>query len=359
MNIKYKIYKLLNIQSLNFEKIFIMNQDNNKKSNEKSQAEYLTKENPNRFVIFPIKHNDMWEMFQKHRQTFWVENEVDLESDLLDWEKLSINEQHFIKMVLAFFASSDGIVMENIGLKFFQEVQIPEARAFYSIQLLMESIHSIMYSQLIDTYISDNNEKNTLFNSIENFPSIKQKADWAMKYINDSDNFATRLIAFACVEGIFFSGSFCAIYWLNERGIMPGLCKSNEFISRDEGLHTDFACLLYRKYIINKLDYADVKNIVETAVNIEIEFITESLPCSLLGMNSTNMCEYIKFVANRLVIQLGYSAIYENTIQPFDFMNRICLENKTNFFEGKVSEYSKNIDTIKIDDMSFNDDVDF
>jgi ribonucleotide reductase beta subunit family protein with ferritin-like domain len=327
--------------------------------NTEIQEEYLTKENPNRFVIFPIKHDDIWNLFQKHRQTFWVENEVDLELDLNDWVKLSNNEQHFIKMVLAFFAASDGIVMENIGLKFFQEVQIPEARVFYSMQLLMESIHSIMYAQLIDTYIIDNTEKNTLFNSIENFPSIKKKADWAMKYINTSDSFATRLIAFACVEGIFFSGSFCAIYWLNERGVMPGLCKSNEFISRDEGLHTDFACLLYKKYIINKLDYNDVKTIVKSAVEIEIEFITESLPCSLLGMNSANMCDYIKFVANRLTIQLGYTEPYENIIQPFDFMNRICLENKTNFFEGKVSEYSKNIETIKIDDMSFNGDENF
>ena len=320
--------------------------------------EYLTKENPDRFVIFPIKHDDIWELFQTHRRTFWVENEVDLESDLADWEKLSTNEQHFIKMVLAFFAASDGIVMENIGLKFFQEVQIPEARAFYSMQLLMESIHSIMYSQLIDTYISDNNEKNILFKSIENFPSIKKKADWAMEYINDDDSFATRLVAFACVEGIFFSGSFCSIYWLNERGIMPGLCKSNEFIARDEGLHTDFACLLYKKYVVNKLSYVDIERIVKSAVEIEIEFITESLPCSLLGMNSNNMSDYIKFVANRLIMQLGYSVIYKNIIQPFDFMNRICLENKTNFFEGKVSEYSKNIDTIKIDNMTF-DDCDF
>ena len=320
------------------------------------QEEYLTKENPNRFVIFPIKHDDIWNLFQKHRQTFWVENEVDLELDLNDWVKLSNNEQHFIKMVLAFFAASDGIVMENIGLKFFQEVQIPEARAFYSMQLLMESIHSIMYAQLIDTYIIDNTEKNTLFNSIENFPSIKKKADWAMKYINNNDSFATRLIAFACVEGLFFSGSFCAIYWLNERGVMPGLCKSNEFIARDEGLHTDFACLLYKKYIINKLNYDDVKTIIKSAVEIEIEFIVESLPCSLLGMNSANMKDYIKFVANRLTIQLGYAEIYENITQPFDFMNRICLENKTNFFEGKVSEYSKNIENIKIDDMLFNED---
>ena len=319
------------------------------------QEEYLTKENPDRFVIFPIKHNDIWSMFQKHRQTFWVENEVDLEADLNDWIKLSDNEKHFIKMVLAFFAASDGIVMENIGLKFFQEVQIPEARAFYSIQLLMESIHSIMYAQLIDTYISDNSEKNKLFKSIEHFPSIKNKAEWAIKYINDSDDFATRLVAFACVEGIFFSGSFCAIYWLNERGIMPGLCKSNEFIARDEGLHTDFACLLYNKYIVNKINYDKIQNIIKEAVDIEIKFITESLPCSLLGMNSENMCIYIKFVANRLSIQLGYSEIYENVVQPFEFMNRICLENKTNFFEGKVSEYSKNVDTIKIDDMTFED----
>lgn len=222
----------------------------------------------------------------------------------------------------------------------------------------MENIHSIMYSQLIDTYISDKSERDILFNSIEHFPSIKKKAEWAMKYINDSDSFTVRLIAFACVEGIFFSGSFCAIYWLNERGVMPGLCKSNEFIARDEGLHTEFACLLYNKYITNKLSFEEVKKIITDAVNIEIEFITESLPCNLLGMNPLNMQDYIKFVANRLSIQLGYHNIYENIIQPFDFMNCICLENKTNFFEGKVSEYSKNIDTIKIDNMTF-DDNDF
>lgn len=327
-------------------------------SKKETQEEYLLQSNPNRFVIFPIKHNDIWDMFQKHRQTFWVENEVDLEADLSDWDKLAENEQHFIKMVLAFFAASDGIVMENIGLRFFQEIQIPEARAFYSIQLLMENIHSIMYSQLIDTYISDKSERDILFNSIEHFPSIKKKAEWAMKYINDSDSFTVRLIAFACVEGIFFSGSFCAIYWLNERGVMPGLCKSNEFIARDEGLHTEFACLLYNKYITNKLSFEEVKKIITDAVNIEIEFITECLPCNLLGMNPSNMQDYIKFVANRLSIQLGYHNIYENIIQPFDFMNRICLENKTNFFEGKVSEYSKNIDTIKIDNMTF-DDNDF
>ena len=320
------------------------------------KEEYLLKENSNRFVIFPIKHKDMWDAFLNQRKAFWVESEVDIEPDLKDWKKLSNNEQHFIKMILAFFAGSDGIVMENIGLKFFQEIQIPEARQFYSFQLMMEGIHSIMYSQLIDTYIINETEKNMLFQSIHNFSSIKQKADWALKYINNVDSFATRLIAFACVEGIFFSGSFCSIFWLNERGIMPGLCKSNEFISRDEGLHTDFACLLYTKYIVNKLSFDKVKELIMDAVNIESEFITEALPCSLLGMNSNHMKQYIKFVANRLSKQLGYSEIYENTKNPFDFMERINLENKTNFFENRVSEYQKNDNIIKLDEMNFDDD---
>ena len=303
------------------------------------QKEYLLKENPNRFVIFPIKHNDMWEAFQTHRKALWFEHEVDLVPDLQHWKLLNDNEKYFIKNVLAFFAASDGIVMENLGVRFFDEIQIPEARAFYSIQMFMENIHSIMYSQLIDTYITDLKEKDRLFHAIETMPCIKQKSEWAIKWIKSSKNFATRLIAFAAVEGIFFSGSFCCIYWLNERGIMPGLCKSNEFIARDEGMHTDFACMLYTNYISNKLTDNEIHTIINEAVEIETEFITESLPCNLLGMNAELMKQYIKFVANRLVIQFGHSEIYKDCKQPFGFMDRICLDGKTNFFESRVSEY--------------------
>jgi ribonucleoside-diphosphate reductase beta chain len=323
---------------------------------QENSSEYLLQENPNRFVIFPIKHDDIWTCFQNHRKCFWVESEIDLEPDLKDWVNLNNNEQHFIKMVLAFFAASDGIIMENLGLKFFGEVQIPEARAFYSIQMLMETIHSIMYSQLIDTYVSNAVEKQQLFTAIENINSIKKKGEWALKWINSSDSFATRLVAFAAVEGIFFSGSFCCIYWLNESGRMPGLCKSNEFIARDEGLHTDFACLLYTKYINNKLSESTVHDIISDAVNIEIEFITESLPCNLLGMNSVLMIQYIKYVANRLIMQLGYNILYPDIKQPFSFMDRICLDGKTNFFEARVSDYQMGIDNIKLDAMNFNND---
>lgn len=320
-----------------------------------NQSEYLLKENSNRFVMFPVKHNDIWEAFQNHRKAIWFEHEIDLVPDLKDWQKLKDGEKYFIKHVLAFFASSDGIVMENLGVRFFDEIQIPEARAFYSIQLFIENIHSIMYSQLIDTYISDAKEKDSLFRAVETIPSIKRKADWAMKWIKSSDSFATRLVAFAAVEGIFFSGSFCCIYWLNERGIMPGLCKSNEFIARDEGMHTDFACLLYKNYINNKLPDNKLYEIISNAVEIESEFITESLPCNLLGMNSELMKQYIKYVANRLVIQLGYNEIYPNCIQPFGFMDRICLDSKTNFFESRVSEYQKEVVSTGIDNMNFND----
>jgi ribonucleotide reductase beta subunit family protein with ferritin-like domain len=324
--------------------------------NKNNNTEYLLKENPSRFVIFPIKHNDMWEAFQKHRKAFWVESEVDLTVDLKDWNLLNNNEKHFIKNVLAFFAASDGIIMENLGVRFIKDIQIPEARCYYSMQMLAESIHSIMYSQLIDTYITDINEKNNLFNAIETIPSIKKKGDWARKWISSNDSFAARVIAFAAVEGIFFSGSFCCIYWLNESGRMPGLCKSNDFIARDEGMHTDFACLLYSKYIENKLSDIDVFKIITEAVEIEIEFITESLPCNLLGMNSELMIQYIKFVANRLALQLGHNLVFPNIKQPFGFMDRICLENKTNFFESRVTEYQKDISNIKLDELSLNND---
>lgn len=318
-------------------------------------TEYLLNENPNRFVTSDIKHQDMWDAYMNQRKAFWTEHEVDIEPDLKDWVKLNSNEKHFIKIILAFFAASDGIVMENIGIRFFKEIQIPEARLFYSFQLMMEGIHSIMYSNLIDTYISNEEEKKHLFNAIENYTSIKQKAQWAIKYINNDDSFATRLVAFACVEGIFFSGSFCSIFWLAEKGILPGLCKSNEFISRDEGLHTDFACLLYT-YINKKLTYEEIKDIIDDAVKIEIEFITEALPCSLLGMNSENMSTYIKFVANRLSKQLGYNEIYKDIKNPFDFMERICLTNKSNFFEQRVSEYQINDTKIDLNNISFDDE---
>jgi ribonucleotide reductase beta subunit family protein with ferritin-like domain len=319
-------------------------------------VEYLLRENPNRFVIFPIKHADIWEAFQNHRKAFWVESEVDLQPDLKDWAKLKDGEKHFIKMVLAFFAASDGIIMENLGLRFFSEVQIPEARLFYSIQMLMESTHSIMYSQLIDTYISNNVEKQNLFQAIETIPSVKKKSNWAMKWIDSSDNFATRLIAFAAVEGIFFSGSFCCIYWLNESGKMPGLCKSNDFIARDEGMHTDFACLLYKNYINKKLTDEQVHAIIATAVEIEIEFITESLPCNLLGMNATMMEQYIKYVSNRLLSQLGHTELFPGVKQPFSFMDRICLEGKTNFFEARVTEYQMEVNSVGLDKLNFGGD---
>ena len=308
----------------------------------KSMDEPLIK-SKNRFVIFPIQCPELWEMAETHIKTFWTTSEIDLTIDLKDWIKLNINEQKFIKHVLAFFAASDGIVMENLALRFFTDVELPEARTFYSMQILIESIHSITYSQLIETYILDSNEKNMLFNAISTIPTIKKKGEWAAKWINSDERFAVRLVAFAIVEGVFFSGSFCCIYWLNESGRMPGLCKSNEFIARDEGLHTDFACLLYKKYIVNKLSDQELYNIVSEAVDIETEFITDALPCDLLGMNSNLMKTYIKFVANRIVLQLGHVEIYPNIHQPFGFMDRICLENKTNFFESRVSEYQKDI----------------
>jgi ribonucleotide reductase beta subunit family protein with ferritin-like domain len=324
------------------------NEDENK-----DEKEYLLQENFDRFVMFPIKHADIYDCFQKHLSAFWIHSEVDLEPDLKDWVKLTHNEKHFIKMVLAFFASSDGIIMENLGLRFFGEIQITEARAFYSIQMLMETIHSIMYSQLIDTYITNKQERTTLFEAIKTITSIKKKGEWALKWIESSDKFATRLVAFAAVEGIFFSGSFCCIYWLNESGRMPGLCKSNEFIARDEGLHTDFACLLYNKYITNKLSNEEIHSIIDEAVDIEIEFITESLPCNLLGMNSELMIQYIKYVANRLLLQLGHSILYKDIKQPFSFMDRICLTGKTNFFEGRVSEYQIASETFTLESLNF------
>ena len=290
------------------------------------------------YCLFPIKYDDIWSMYMKSVDCFWRAEEIDLSKDLNDWNKLEDNERYFIKMVLAFFASSDGIVNENLGSKFFNEVQIQEARCFYGFQIAMENIHSQTYAILIDTYIRDENEKRKLFNAVNEYPCIKQKSDWALKYINDEDDFGTRLIAFAIVEGVFFSGAFCSIFWIKKRGLLQGLTFSNELISRDEALHTEFAVLLYSK-LNNKVDKGKVKDIFKEAVKIEQEFITEALPCRLVGMNSGMMSEYIEFVSDRLLVQLGYDKIWE-TKNPFTWMESISLEGKTNFFERRVSEYA-------------------
>ena len=299
----------------------------------------LNSEN-HRYTLFPIKYHHLFSLYKKALASIWTVEELDLSKDINDWNKLNKNEQFFIKNILAFFAGSDGIVLENLGVRFMKEVQIQEATCFYGFQIAMENIHSEMYSLLIDTYIKDSQEKSKLFNAIDNIPCVSKKANWAIKWINDEkSNFATRLVAFACVEGIFFSGSFCAIFWLKKRGLMPGLTASNELISRDEGMHTDFAVALY-ELLQNKLSYETIKEIVIEAVNIEKEFITESIPCKMIGMNSKLMCEYIEFVADRLIVQLGYEKVYLSK-NPFEFMEMISLEGKTNFFERRVTEYSK------------------
>ncbi|EGG20803.1 ribonucleotide reductase small subunit [Cavenderia fasciculata] len=302
--------------------------------------EPLLKENKDRFVLFPIKYTDIWNMYKKAEASFWTAEEIDLASDVNEWEnKLNDNERHFIKNVLAFFAASDGIVNENLATKFMSEVQIPEARCFYGFQIAIENIHSETYSLLIDTYIKNPDEKKVLFNAIETIPCVKKKADWALRWITNSKSFAERLVAFAAVEGIFFSGSFCSIFWLKKRGLMPGLTFSNELISRDEGLHCDFACLLYNK-LNNKLDVKTIESIIRDAVECEKEFVTDSLPVDLIGMNSREMSKYIEFCADRLLVSLGYKKIY-NSANPFDWMEMISLMRKANFFEGKVSEYAK------------------
>lgn len=301
--------------------------------------EPLLSDNDDRFVMFPIEHNDIWSMYKKQVDCFWRAEEIDLSKDLLSWKTLDDNEQYFIKMIIAFFAGSDGIVLENLGMRFMNEVQIAEARAFYGFQIAMENIHSETYSLLIDTYVKDKEEKQKLFQAIQNFSCIKKKADWAIKWINDKrSSFATRLIAFACVEGIFFSGAFCSIFWLKKRGKMPGLTFSNELISRDEALHTEFAILLYNK-LNKKLNKKKIIEIITEAVDIEKDFICSALPCRLIGMNSDLMNKYIEFVADRLSTQLGCDKIY-NTQNPFDFMEAISIEGKTNFFEKRVAEYA-------------------
>merc|ERR1712060_512416 len=323
--------------------------------------EPLLSENPNRFVILPIQYNDIWQMYKKAQASFWTVEEVDLQWDLRDWDVLKSDEKHFISHVLAFFAASDGIVNENLVERFMQEIQIPEARCFYGFQIAIENIHSEMYSQLIATYIKEKNERDKLFNAIENFPAIKKKAVWALRWINANNaTYAERIVAFASVEGIFFSGSFAAIFWLKKRGLMPGPSFSNELTSRDEGLHTDFACLMF-KHLVNKPSKARIMEIVCDAVEIECEFLTEALPVRLIGMNHELMVQYIKFVADRLLLELGCDKFYKTT-NPFDFMENISLEGKTNFFEKKVGEYQKAASVMKgnsIEEATFTTDADF
>jgi len=302
--------------------------------------EPILEANNNRFVLFPIQHDDIWAFYKRAEASFWTAEEIDLASDLVDWEsKLNDDEKYFIKHVLAFFAASDGIVNENLAENFLSEVQYTEAKFFYGFQIAMENVHSETYSLLIDTYIKDTKEKNHLFNAIETLDCVKKKADWALRWI-DEGNFAERLVAFAAVEGIFFSGSFCAIFWLKKRGLMPGLSFSNELISRDEGLHCDFACLLYNEHVQNKMTEEEIRTIILDAVEIEKEFVTDAIPVRLIGMNSESMSQYIEFVADRLLMELGCKKEYD-AANPFDFMDMISIQGKTNFFEKRVGEYQK------------------
>jgi len=305
-----------------------------------AQVEPILEQNNDRFVLFPIKHDDIWSFYKKAEASFWTAEEIDLQPDLIDWEnKLNDNERHFVKHVLAFFAASDGIVNENLAENFLAEVQYTEAKFFYGFQIAMENVHSETYSLLIDTYIKDSKEKDYLFNAIETLDCVRKKADWALRWIEEG-SFAERLVAFAAVEGIFFSGSFCSIFWLKKRGLMPGLSFSNELISRDEGLHCDFACLLYNNYVVNKLSKEEIREIILDAVKIEKEFILDALPVKLIGMNSDLMSQYIEFVADRLLVELGNTKEF-NVSNPFDFMEMISIQGKTNFFEKRVGEYQK------------------
>ena len=323
-----------------------------------NKSEPILEENKSRFVLFPIQHNDIWSFYKKAEASFWTAEEIDLAPDLFDWEnKLNDNERHFVKHVLAFFAASDGIVNENLAENFLAEVQYTEAKFFYGNQIAMENIHSETYSLLIDTYIKETAEKNHLFNAIDTLDCVKKKAEWALRWI-DKGSFAERLIAFAAVEGIFFSGSFCSIFWLKKRGLMPGLSFSNELISRDEGLHCDFACLLYTKHLINRLPKQEVEKIILDAVEIEKEFVTDALPVRLIGMNSDLMGQYIEFVADRLLMELGNDKVF-NTSNPFDFMDMISIQGKTNFFEKRVGEYQKAGVLSGKDSQTFSLDEDF
>lgn len=324
------------------------------------KEEPILQEKDNRFVLFPIEYQAIWDMYKTHVQAFWVAEEIDLTQDLVHWKKLNADEQHFIKHVLAFFAASDGIVNENLVVNFMQDVTIPEARCFYGFQVAMENIHAETYSLLIDTYIKDPEEKNSLFNAIDTLPCVQKKARWALKWIEESPSFAHRLVAFAAVEGIFFSGSFCSIFWLKSRGLMPGLAQSNELISRDEGLHTQFACLLY-SMLENKLQESEIRDIICNAVEVEKEFVVDALPVSLIGMNSKLMTQYIEFVADHLLNSLGYEKVY-HVENPFAFMDMISLQGKTNFFERRVSEYTKPGVGVAREEQVFSadtDDVDF
>ena len=321
----------------------------------KIQSEPLLAPDDNRFVMFPIQHQDIWEMYKKQVDCFWRAEEIDLSKDLTHWESLNADEKHFVSMILAFFAASDGIVLENLAVRFMSDVQLSEARAFYGFQIAMENIHSQTYSLLIETYIKNEDEKMRLFQAIDHFPCIKKKSDWAQKWIKDNrSGFATRLVAFACVEGIFFSGAFCSIFWLKKRGLMPGLTFSNELISRDEALHCEFAILLYNK-LVKKMPKSKIHELIKEAVDIETEFICEALPCRLIGMNSKMMTQYIQFVADRLCLQLGYDKLYDVT-NPFDFMELISLEGKTNFFERVVSDYSLANKTVDKNTFEFSED---
>jgi ribonucleoside-diphosphate reductase beta chain len=325
--------------------------------NQTTAIEPILVENKDRFVLFPIKHNEIWEYYKKAEASFWTAEEIDLGADIQDWNtKLSNDEKHFIKHVLAFFAASDGIVNENLAINFLNEVQYPEARCFYGFQIMMENIHSETYSLLIDTYIKDPAEKDMLFNALETVPAVAHKAKWALRWI-DNGNFAERLIAFAAVEGIFFSGSFCSIFWLKKRGLMPGLSFSNELISRDEGLHCDFACLLFNQ-LTNKIPVSQIQEIIADAVAIEKDFVRDAIPVRLIGMNADLMCQYIEFVADRLLLSLNCPKIYDAT-NPFDFMELISLQNKTNFFEKRVAEYQKAGVTGNREDNEFSLDADF
>jgi len=322
-----------------------------------SLPEPILQENPNRFVIFPIEQREIWEMYKKQQACIWTAEEIDLSADIDDWRnKLNDNERHFIKHVLAFFAASDGIVNENLAENFVREVQYSEAKFFYGFQIMMENIHSETYSLLIDTYITDPQEKKKLFNAIDTIPAVKKKADWALKWV-ESEHFQERLVAFAAVEGIFFSGSFCSIFWLKKRGLMPGLSFSNELISRDEGMHCDFAVLLHNNYLANKVSEERIKEIILSALEIEKEFITESLPVKLIGMNADLMKQYLEFVADRLLVDLGCSKVF-NVENPFDFMANISLQGKTNFFEKRVGEYQK-AGVMNSSENTFDMDVDF
>lgn len=323
-----------------------------------AQTEPILQDNPGRFVIFPIQHQDIWRFYKLSQSNFWTAEEIDLQQDLHDWtHKLNDDERHFIKHVLAFFAASDGIVNENLAEHFLSEVQYTEAKFFYGFQIMMENIHSETYSLLIDTYIKDPKEKDFLFNAIDTLDCVKKKANWALRWINQG-NFQERLIAFAAVEGIFFSGSFCSIFWLKKRGLMPGLSFSNELISRDEGMHCDFACLLYNNHLVNRLPAETVRDIIMDAVAIEKEFVSDALPVKLIGMNAELMCQYIEFVADRLLVALGLSKAY-NSENPFQWMELISITGKTNFFEKRVGDYQKAGVMSSREDQVFSIDEDF